>query len=255
MKTLLNIGILIVLSYSILGQDNELYKTWVDNHGNLFKIDSTQITHDGLNIYFPTYKYKQYNDTLLLRPFLYWNDSRFEDVIFLIKKVTIDSLILKPLSSMSNKIGLGENESTIRLVDYKLVKNDSFKFEKIYFSSTTCMGNCPGMEILIDSSRNVLFIGKANTGLHQGYFIGKLSKRKFYKLIDILKKYPIDYLPENYGYPLDAPEHYLIIWYNDSSKSMVGYINLKLTNYLIRFLSSVYKKIRLHRTFKKFEIP
>lgn len=255
MKTLLNVSILIVLSCSIFGQDRELYKTWVDNNGNLFKIDSSQITHDGLNIYFPIYKYKKYNDTLILRPLLYWSDSRFEDVIFIIKKVTTDSLILNPLSSMSKKLGLSGNESTIRLVDYKLARNDSFVFEKIYFSSTTCMGNCPAMEILIDSSRNVLFIGKAKTGLHHGYFKGKLSKRKFDRLIEILKKYPVEYLPENYGYPLDAPEYNLFIWYNDSSKSMSGYINLMLTNDLIGFLGSGYKKAGLRRTFNKFEIP
>jgi hypothetical protein len=123
MRFLLFTILLTLLFNFSFGQSSLLFKTWVDKHGNKFSIHDEQIKHNGLQIYFPIYRYQQKNDTLLLRPLLYKNDSRFKVVLFSIKNLTKDSLILIPLNEIASS--LGSHENIITLIDSSLMRNES----------------------------------------------------------------------------------------------------------------------------------
>jgi len=247
MRELLIPFILIISSLSCLGQDTILYKSWVDNQGSLFEINNKQIITDG-----DTYRYKISHDTLLLRQYNHWNDARFKDVIFKIKKLSNDSLILKPLNRTT--LNLYKNQSIIRLVDIQLVKDDSFIFEKLYFSSSTCYGYCPAFQLVIESNRNVKFISEKNTGITKGYYKGFLTRKEYSKLLELLRKYPIDCFPSNYIVSIDGPVHHLIVWHSGNKKEIKGGIDSLLTQDLMTFLYTCNKKAILWPTFKRFNI-
>jgi hypothetical protein len=102
-----------------------------------------------------------------------------------ITKLTADTLVIKPLSEISKRL-IGEH-NTLVLIDSSVVDYPNFKFEKLYFSSTTCLGSCPQMKIEIDSVGKVYFFGEYNTGKYIGQYEGQL---KFKDLNSACKKTP-----------------------------------------------------------------
>lgn len=248
MKTILISTVLLFSLITCFGQDSLLNNMWVDSYGNLFKIDDKQIINDGPKYSQSTYKYKISDSTLLMKQVTNWNDPRYKELKFRIKKLSNDSLVLNPLNRAAFTFS---NNQPIELVDLQFIKDDSFVFEKLYFSSSTCYGKCPALTIVIESNREVKFISGKNTGIIKGNYKGFLTKKEYSKLIEILKKYPIEYLPSNYSIAIDGPVHHLIVWHNGIKKEVQGDIDSQLTQDLIIFLTQCHKNAILWPTFKK----
>ncbi len=249
MRILFIIAFLVASFLTLQGQDTVLFKSWVDNQGDIFQINDKQIIVDGPHCFTGTYQYKVLNDTLIMRTLSYWDDPRNKGLIFKISKLTGDSLMLKPLNN--NAHTLFNTKSLITLVDLRIVKDDSFVFEKLYFSSSTCWGKCPALTIVIESNRRIKFISEKYTGVLKGSYKGSLTKKEYARLIEILKRYPVDSFPSNYTPWMDGQTHHLIIWHNGVRKEIHGSIDSQLTQDLIAFLITCHRNAILWPSFKK----
>ena len=165
-----------------------------------------------------------------------------------------DTIILKPLDKQSNN--LLRNSSTIysssNFKNYTFVKKealytDSISFERIYFSSTQCLGKCPTMETEIDKFGNVSFKGIANTKRFKGNYKGKLKAKELARLKEILKKSELDRIPSNLGSAIDAPDYKFIINYNNKIRKIKGYYLPYFNQELLSFFLNIYKKSSLKK--------
>jgi hypothetical protein len=182
-------------------------------------------------------------------------------------KLTSDTLLIHPLTKYSkvfienkdksyaakfhsdpSNVDLNEND-VYTFVDKSILYDSDLKFDRLYFRSTPCYGSCPSMEFEIDSLGNLKFIGQMNTGKYKGNYYGTLASKQFDILIEILKSSALDYIPENLGGGIDAPDYNLIISYNGKIKTITGghaypYFNRPLFDYLL----TIFENVKLKKT-------
>lgn len=200
---------------------------------------------------------------------------RKEEISYKIIKLTNDTLILHPLTKYS-KVFLENTDKSYATKfhvnpDYvKVNKSDNYifldkstfydkhlKFNKLYFSSTSCLGKCPSMEFEIDSLGNFQFNGRMYTGDYIGNYSGKLTERQLDSFREILKFSALDKIPKTLGVGIDAPNYKLIISFNKQTKEIVGgflypYFNRPLFTYLL----TVFKEVEMTKTDNlKFTLP
>jgi hypothetical protein len=192
-----------------------------------------------------------------------------------IEKLTADTLIIRPLTKYSKVFVENEDKSyatkyhvnpkyvelnnndTYVFVDKSIIHDKHLIFDKLFFSSSSCLGSCPSMEIEIDSIGNISFSGRMHTGAYNGNYLGKLSKEKLETLIEILKSTSLEKIPKTLGGGIDSPNYNLIISYNNQIKEITGgflypYFNKPLFEYLL----NIFEEVDMTKTVKlNFILP
>jgi hypothetical protein len=139
-----------------------------------------------------------------------------------IEKISRDSLII-------NKIG-GKGLPFFyanRFVFYNdsLDYNKNIKLNRIIYSASSCLGNCPVIALEIDSKGNYKFFGGKHSK-HKGNYKGKLDQSYIKEIEEVLRYSNLEVQPAAFPLPLDAPMSEMIIYYNDSLRmEMHGWLH------------------------------
>ena len=156
-----------------------MYKTWIGEHLETLEMKEGAGHFYGsnpLNRFGASYK----NDTLTITNNTF---STPYDYTFKVLRLTKDTLIVSPLNA--NARGLIDNKNKFVFVDKAHLYTAKLKFQKVFFSATSCYGGCPGMKIEIDSSGLVHFLAEKNVRAHYGLYEGQLSSEQLKELIEI----------------------------------------------------------------------
>jgi hypothetical protein len=272
----MRIHIIFLLFFSISGSLNaqtkeNLNKIWVSpylEYLDLRKNDTAYFDYGSSRLE----KYVLEKEDSVLRLIQYQRiygvkKARKEEISYKIIKLTADTLIIHPLTKYSkvflentdksfaskfhvnpDHVKLNEYDTYV-FVDKSTIYDKHLKFEKLYFSSTSCLGKCPSMEFEIDSLRNLQFNGRMHTGDYIGNYSGKLTEKQFGSLNEILKFSALDKMPKTLGVGIDAPNYKLIISYNKQTKEVAGgflypYFNRPLFTYLL----TIFEQIKMTTT-------
>lgn len=214
----------------VFGQIPSIKKAWIGNNLEYLKItDSTALFEN--EFYLEMYNFKlEENKLVLINDVINITELPYE-----ISKLSADTLILKPLNEPAKKFI--NCQEYFLLVDSSTIYDPYFKFEKIFFSGSTCFGTCRSMKIEIDSSGAVFFLGIENTGDYIGLYKGQLKPWALEKLIYILKHSWINNFPPELGFAVDAPYYHFSFYFNGQVKKSKGtfvpYFNNDLINYLL----------------------
>lgn len=106
---------------------------------------------------------------------LEWNKNLFK-----ISEITSDTLVLVSLSKETNQLPFlelsGDNPTDyrVKLINLESKVDSSIQFETITFSSGSCFGKCPEMDIEILKSGEIYYKGRKNVPL-LGNYKGSLS--------------------------------------------------------------------------------
>jgi hypothetical protein len=129
------------------------------------------------------------------------------------------------------------------------VKNDyisTSNLSKIYFASSGCFGECPIIQIEVDSNLNYSFHGVMFTK-KQGYYTGKIEYpifKAFRKYIDSSVIVPIDVRRKRL-FTADAQFYRLILFKKDGK--IYNSDSLRVDYDLYRILMNSYKYIKLEK--------
>lgn len=172
---------------------------------------------------------------------------------FKILKLSDKELWLKPESKLAKKIFNDRNE--IRFIREEFNTDNTLKFEKLIFHTTTCFGTCPVIDLEVDKDKNIYIHYQSVTDFGEPYsddisgrFSGKLSDSLFNELIHILQAGNIRtlYFPNRGG--ADAPTKTIILYYNGQRKYLKSMFPPKIADRLIDFLYALPKKAKLPPT-------
>jgi hypothetical protein len=111
------------------------------------------------------------------------------DLRYKIIRLNSDSLILKRI--------MIDPEEPIIIPLFRLKKRNDLRPSKIYFYSTGCFGDCPGMYVEIDSNRNLRYNGKV-LGDTSGGYMGKINEGLYQSLLQKIHYLPLDSLKPFY---------------------------------------------------------
>ncbi|XZF12666.1 DUF6438 domain-containing protein [Chitinophagaceae bacterium MMS25-I14] len=248
MKTLLLIFSLTLFTLRVCGQKNPLIKTWVNEKLRTFEINDSEVFNDSR--YHSMYEYHyHYTDSMLTLILLSRNDDGIamegKHYPFTILKLTSDTLILKPGNEEVKN--LFTDTDLLVLIDKAKINDPGFRFEKLFFSGTTCYGTCPGMKAEIDSSGSIFFEGTYNTGKYNGLYHGQLSHKKLEQLKNILQRSWLDNFPGNLWGAIDAPVYTFVFYYNGKRKESHGSFVPYFEQELLSFLYTSYRKQHLKK--------
>lgn len=129
--------------------------------------------HDYLN-------YSVTNDTLIIndKVTLWKENDHYDSLVvnsFKIKKVTKDSLELKPIAYTQENLLENVRRTTEQtIVFHKIQPKVSFNFDKIAYYSTVCFGSCPAVYMELDAKGNMTFESQ-RFALKEGWYTGMLS--------------------------------------------------------------------------------
>jgi hypothetical protein len=227
----------LLLKQLCYGQAVSIKKTWIGNKLEYLKISDTIVFFD-YRYHTKEYHYSTVDNNFTLIEY-YWTTSdqlrHQNDFSYKIIKLTSDTLILKPLSERARRLVNGQGY--FLLIDSSKTNDQNFKFEKIFFSGTTCLGSCPGMKIEIDSSGKVFFLGEYHTGKYKGLYQGQLKPKDLEKFKKLLQNSWLDNFPTELGGAIDAPNYDFVFYFNgkrkESSGCFVPYFNRTLLNFLL----------------------
>ena len=148
-----------------------------------------------------------------------------------------------------------------------IVKPDiSFKFEKIIFHTSTCLGLCPAYHLQINNDKQfklfaeTVFVEDSKPGEHKidtnkiGYFTGTVSNSNYKKLIKQLQNCNLDTLTFEDVTCCDAPLITIIVYYNGKRKYLKSMFPPDITEDLIATLNNICENSELHRSQFKFTI-
>ena len=224
-------------------------KKWVDiaTHNYLeFNLDSSFIHHDRLWSKADVEKYIVTADTVLFLTSYYLSGEsgiKFDSSIYNIIHVSQDTLALNRIQGNE----LGYRQDTVIFVTPHLLYDSTFKFSRIYFSGTACLGLCPDLKIEIDSTGLVYFLGRQYTGRYRGLYKGKMPDKQMNQLLRILREGGISTFPRGTSIAIDAPIYHMIIEHPNGKNIFEGSSFPPYNEDLAIFLLNEYKKIGLKR--------
>ncbi|HUM51019.1 MAG TPA: DUF6438 domain-containing protein [Chitinophagales bacterium] len=257
----------------------ELNKIWISSdleYLDLRKSDTAYFDYGSSRLEKYVFE-KKYSVFQLIQFNKYLGVNKLEKKVisYKIEKLTADTLIIRPLTKYSKVFVENEDKSyatkyhvnpkyvelnnndTYVFVDKSIIHDKHLIFDKLFFSSSSCLGSCPSMEIEIDSIGNISFNGRMHTGAYNGNYFGKLPKEKLETLIEILKSSSLENIPTTLGGGIDSPNYNLIVSYNNQIKEITGgflypYFNKPLFEYLL----NIFEEVDLTKTEKlNFILP
>lgn len=203
-----------------------------------------------------------YGDTLSFQSRFYSSETNYEKLYIerydlKIISLTKKELKVEPISSLSKEFF--HNRKRIVLIKQEFNVDKSINFEKLIYHSTTCYGNCPKIEMEIDSDKNIYLSAefyKNNTfnqidSARSGTFSGKVPEPQFNELILLLQTCSLKTLvfPKRMG--ADAPVTTIIVYFNGEKKHLKSMFPPIISEKLIRHLFELNTKIKLLRTPEK----
>jgi hypothetical protein len=175
MKILPAIIIQLLVANLTMGQSS-LFKKWIGEQNETLILTSKHATYS----YFDAKYQMLQHDSLLI-----FKDH--EDTIrYRVIHLTSDSLTVTPIGKRTLK--LTSSRETYRFHAAPLFDKKTFVFQKIYFSGTSCYGDCPDMKVDIDSTGHFYFQGNYKTGDFHGLYEGQLTSKQLDKLVVLIKK-------------------------------------------------------------------
>ncbi|WP_183565045.1 DUF6438 domain-containing protein [Mucilaginibacter sp. SP1R1] len=195
--------------------------------------------------------YSIVNDTLIMTDIYHTSADNFkkerrDDFKFLIRHVDHNHLYIKAIDP--NAIKLAGNTT----YDFKNFKNSydkNIEFEKIYFLSSTCFGDCPQLAIEIWPNGDYHLKAGDHAEPYKGDYKGKLSSSQTDSLNYLLKHSELKKMNnwEQGNQVADAPNYYFAIDFTNTKKKLSITTNEPPLNIidLVNFMISSYKKVNL----------
>ncbi len=240
-------------------QHTDLKKLWVGEKNNYLSI-SDSLVHIEHEYYYKNktgisdryFRYETIKDTLRIKEELS-KETKLHD--FIIQELSDKRLTIKAIDSFSSTI-IDFNQprsNAFHFSNRESVHTDSIRFEKLLFHSTRCYGMCPVLTLMLDSSKQVEFIGKQNA-VKQGFYTAKLSKKLYHELLQILSISELDKLINTEQAYIDAPAHAMEIYYNGKMKYIRATDFPIMGQLLLEYLNAIPKKLELRASEQPFQI-
>jgi len=205
------------------------------------------------------------SDTLSFQSRYYTSDDDYKKMItdkYDLKIIELNDslLIIKPASKFSKNFFNSENIIIFKNQEY--ITDKTFKFEKLVFHTSACFGSCPEINFMIDSLRNIkinanYFIDSYGSKIDKeksGNFIGKLDKKTFNELTDLLIKAKISTINiTDDSLCCDGTIKTIIVYHNGKRNYIETMFAPRILGELILYLYDLPNKIKLTRTEDKFE--
>lgn len=174
------------------------------------------------------------------------------EMIAKIETINSDTLILSKIKGWKLPFYIN---SHLKFYNDSLDFTNSYRLNKISFSTGLCYGRCPQLAIEIHSNGKFKFLGKKHSEI-KGFNIGQIDSKFLDSLNILLNQMNIEKIDNYFPVPIDAPKSDLIINYNDSltakfeGKLWDGPPRFKN---LLRALLKSYLKAELDTTSEKLE--
>ena len=244
MKFITALVALLLVKFS-LSQKLNFKQVWVGDSLEYLSLDSTHATFQfsGKYGYGDKKGYHILSDTLRLQDWFYssvdnYKSLQHKDYDYLItpkkKKILLQAI-------NENALMLACNRNLITYRPIHTIYKNSFDFDSLRFTSTTCYGTCPQMTILIKGK--IVFFSGGRYAIKQGNYKTILTDTLYRQLKDYLRKSAIEKIT-NWGQEVDdAPFYTLTVFYAGKSKYIEGYDLPLVTKDLLKFLLNLPKKL------------
>lgn len=263
--TITIISLLIVAS--CYAQLDQLKGTWISTQQDVLVISDTLNTPRSSNMLCTAEKDENMSfyligDTLSFQKRYYSSATNYTQLYIdrydlIIVSRTDTSINVRPVSDLSKEFF--NNRTSITFIKQEYNVDRTINFEKIIYHTTTCLGNCPEIDLEIRNDKSIYVNSKVYIGdwrlqfdsSRSGTFAGKLSDTLYNELIHNLQTCNLRTLtfPEKHG--ADAPVTTMIIYYNGQRKYLKSMFPPAIAYQLINYLFYINTKATLTRTDEK----
>ncbi|MXV51334.1 hypothetical protein GS399_10170 [Pedobacter sp. HMF7647] len=266
---LLTLFLSFLLSLNSFAQLKKLKGSWVSHDQEFLLIKDTTLTKNinGLSnaqLRDQYFELEILGDTLSFQQRYTSSRTNFKQLHidrydFKISKLTDSNLIIRPVSKFSKQFFPGKSELVFRRQEFTV--DSTWKFEKITFHTTTCMGNCRIYHLQIDSTKAFKLraplpsnsIPLRRSIVSQDRFTGSVSDSLYDKLIFALKTSNLRTLKMNEVLCCDAPELTIIVHFNGQRRYFKTMFPPLLADNLVRTLYSICENQKGMLTDEKFD--
>ncbi|PYF77420.1 DUF6438 domain-containing protein [Pedobacter nutrimenti] len=145
-------------------------------------------------------------------------------------------------------------------------KSQTLVIDKLIFHTSICFGTCPVYHMELDGARNVklfaetVFDDRKGAVLYQedtakmGYFIGKLSKKEFQKILNELNRIRFDTLQSDSSLCCDGSKKTIILYSKGDRKEITTMFEPPILEPLIKKLYRICELKRLKKVEQTFQI-
>lgn len=245
---------LILYSLSSFSATESLKGVWLTTEGYYIIITDTTGLVRKNTIKLPNLNIQARNDTLSFSYEAKYSSDREFNGNYELKIVSLTDSFLT-IAPISEKAKQFYNNETTRFIRKEYLVDRSIKFQKIVFHTYACYGECPILNIQVDSSRHILWEGEeaGNQRLH-GQFKGVVSNSTYDSLVSLLQNCNLRQLEFNPVLCCDLPLITLIIYYNGQRKYLQSIYPSPLAEDFIHFMYDIDKRVSLTKTDDKFEL-
>lgn len=223
-----------------------LEKTWIGPENWYMQIRNGAVSYWKKQGFLEQRSYRISSDTLRIA----WQDPIVSDSVCLettvdlyrIVKLTRDSLILSELPA--HEYSLVDQRPMI-FADSAIINDTALAFNRLFFSTGSCFGQCPVLKISIDSVGRVKFQGEQYTDPFIGSYVGRLPLEWMRNFVGILQRSRIDHIRDEGAWSSDAPIRRLRITFNGKTKAIEGTDFSPLNWRLFTVLEDAYKEAQL----------
>jgi hypothetical protein len=229
------------------------------DYGNHIINDS--LSYDGMKVALNK------DDLIFSSPTWFGENFPYVEYHFRILKLTDTLLVLKPVTSQTQKAYC--KSDTLFFMRQKYIHTSHLHFCSVQFNSGGCFGSCPVYSMQIDSTAEIRLCKKmafvsgqwdSITGGRKidsgqlGYFKGKLNNSEYGQLISLLAQLNPDstYFPPTFC--CDLPRRTIILYYNGKRKRMSSLWPPNEAKPLIDFLSGLYIHTSLEKTNERWDM-
>jgi uncharacterized protein DUF6438 len=267
------ISVLAICSSSY-GQLNKLKGVWISSTSNAIKIESEDHANQFGNSILSNLKANIYCDAIINKDTLIFNHIYYsflnykpithaDRYNFIILSLNDSAIILRPCSNFSKLFF--DNRSTLKFVRQQNAIDTSIQFSKLFFHTSSCLGNCPVYHLEIDSNKQVklfteqVFIFDSNgvqiqDTTKQGYFSGILNDTSYNKLIKEIQSCNLKTLTLKKIEGRDGSTITIIVYFNSERKYFQSMFPPEILDSLIHTLSKICESNNFHKTNEKFEL-
>ena len=239
---------ILLICFNVVKGQVMLEKTWIGPENWYMRILNGTAEYWKEQGFLEQRSYHFSSDTLLIAwQFPVVSDSvRMKTAVDLyrIVKLSRDSLILSELPTQEFSL---VDQSPLVFVDSAFINDTGLTFNRLTFSTGSCFGQCPVLEISIDSEGNVRFQGEQYTNPFIGSYVGHLPLEWMRRFMMILQRSRIDHIRDHSAWSVDAPIRRLRITFSGKTKVIEGTDFSPLNWRLFTVLEDAYKEAQLAR--------
>ncbi len=254
----------------LTAQLTRLKGTWITPESELMLIHDTASLYAGN--YLATKNSQQnyllflYGDTLSFQEHYSTSSDNFKEVHvkkfdFQLNYLSDSMLIVKPVSDLSK--GFFNNKAGLIFTRKKFSIDNTIRFEKIIFNTTSCHGSCSTYHLQINNKKEIELyaerVHKKNDDFFldsskMGYYIGTLDEKLYNNLISELKTCNLNSLSFNDIECCDGSVITIIVYYNGQRKYFKSMFPPIIASDLISYLHNICSGAELHKTNSAFAI-